>query len=741
MPRFLTCILLLVVSPLAAQFTYTLNQNIPVVHDGDTLSLAWAGGLNSPQFNTIDLDGDGSQDMVIYDRTANKILPFISKNGGFTYAPELQTLFPEGIRNWMLLRDFNCDGKKDIFVSDPRGIAVYVNTTEPGQKLSWRVFNFRNDSQFKHLLTQGFNSAINLQVNSSDIPSISDIDDDGDLDILTYRFSGASTVEFHKNMSMERDGNCDSLQYERVTQNWGEYEECQCGKFAFNGAECPSSSGRQQHQGGKSLLALDLNGDQVKELVVSEEECTELFALSNTGTQENALISSATSAFPNSSNPASLFVFPAAYNEDVDMDGIDDLLIAPNVSGNVNSSINFESSSWFYRNTGTNELPEFAFIKRDFLQDEMIDLGENAAPAFADLDGDGDQDMLIGSYLQLQNLGFRASLVHYENVGTATDPSFELRNNDYKQFSAFGLINIKPKFRDINLDGNIDLVFSATSTNSGSTAIYYLLNQSANSFDPSSELRQLFLISDRFPNNENYEIFDIDSDGLPDILLGRSSGRLEYYKSLGPIEEPTFEKQEEPFYGIDFSVFRQSPAVTIEDLDANGSVDMFIGDAGGNTTIYADFLNHLEDPRPGVEKLFRDSLSNDSVSLRLGNKLYATTANLFNADKPALVMGTGEGGLIVLENNEAVINPVLPVRGNIAIYPNPVRNDQTLKIGVTKSMKVDVIAISGQRIFSDLAIKANEIITLDITSLRSGIYTVVGRREGKIEARRFMVTK
>ena len=34
--------------------------------------------------------------------------------------------------DWCLLRDYNCDGKPDIFTSFQNGIRVYTNTTEAG---------------------------------------------------------------------------------------------------------------------------------------------------------------------------------------------------------------------------------------------------------------------------------------------------------------------------------------------------------------------------------------------------------------------------------------------------------------------------------------------------------------------------------------------------------------------------------------------------------------------------------
>jgi len=726
MRRLFIIFILCCSSPAFSQFVYDIDQSISVI-DGDTLLMPWAGGLNSPQFSKMNLDHSGDEDLVVYDRATSKLSTFISQNGQYVYAPVYEQYFPSELRNWVLLRDYNCDGKKDLFVSDPRGVAVYENTTMPDEKPSWRIFNFRVGQNFKHLLTQGFTSVINLQINGSDIPAITDVDNDGDLDILAYRFSGASTIEFHKNLSMERDGNCDSLQFERVTQTWGEFEECECGVFAFNGDDCPpGNGGRVNHQGGKSILLQDLNGDNIKDLLLSEEQCSELYALRNTGTADNALISSVDANFPNTVNPARLFIFPAAYAEDVDFDGVKDLIVSPNVPSNVGSAVNFESSAWFYKNTGSDSNPEYSLQQRDFLQQQMIDLGENAVPSFFDVDGDGDLDMIVGSYLRLESFGFRSTLSLYENTGSVAQPVFRKSNEDYLFLSAFGFINIKPKFSDIDNDGKVDLIFIATQLNNGSTNVYYYLNQVNNGLSVnSSQIQVLFNIGNSFPSNENFEINDIDGDGLKDILIGRSTGKLEYHRNIGTNSTPDFELIDDTFYDLDFSAFRQSPAPIISDLDGNGSEDMLIGDAGGNLALYPDFKSTIDNPSEGITKLFRTE-DMDSLSIRLGNRLVPTVANIFSADKPAIIIGNGGGGLSVLKHNDAIVNPVVRFNKEIGVFPNPVKSGELITIGATENTFVSIVSITGQTIYKNIELKAGEAIQLETEGLKEGIYTVVG---------------
>ena len=63
--KFLICVLLLsFVSSLGNAQNYIVSNDIPVSANGNLLRSAWAGGLNSPQFSSIDLHNDGILDLV-----------------------------------------------------------------------------------------------------------------------------------------------------------------------------------------------------------------------------------------------------------------------------------------------------------------------------------------------------------------------------------------------------------------------------------------------------------------------------------------------------------------------------------------------------------------------------------------------------------------------------------------------------------------------------------------------------
>ncbi|HZI26078.1 MAG TPA: VCBS repeat-containing protein, partial [Chryseolinea sp.] len=375
---------LLLVLPfgIQAQFNYVLDQSIPVRNDPSAmLLLPWAGGLNAAHYNTLDLNGDGRDDLVLYDRMGDRILTFLNLDNMYLYAPEYETFFPKEITNWLLLRDYNCDGRKDIFTGNIQGIKVYINVTAAEGNLSWEEVSFYavpGERKSTVLLTKGFLDKINLQLQFDDLPSIVDADGDGDLDIFNIRYFGQGTIEYHQNFSMERYGTCDSLDFERITQTWGNVTECGCADFAFNGEDCGSTGGRVKHAGGKSLLMLDIDANGSLDALFSEAECNNLYALPNTGSIESPVISSYNN-FPEST-PVDFPIFPAPFYEDVDFDGRKDLIAIPNIFSKTSDILNADlsHSNWVYKNYGTNESPDFSFTTNSFLQEQMIDVGDNA---------------------------------------------------------------------------------------------------------------------------------------------------------------------------------------------------------------------------------------------------------------------------------------------------------------------------------------------------------------------------
>src|SRR5690606_25386962 len=93
--------------------------SLPVTKEGKTLHNAFAGGLNSIQPSSLDIDRDGFQDLVVFDREGDafKIFLYRETENGFEYLfdPAKAALFPDSAFSLAIFRDFDNDGRKDLF--------------------------------------------------------------------------------------------------------------------------------------------------------------------------------------------------------------------------------------------------------------------------------------------------------------------------------------------------------------------------------------------------------------------------------------------------------------------------------------------------------------------------------------------------------------------------------------------------------------------------------------------------
>ncbi len=679
---------------------------IPLTQDGSALQNPWAGGLNSMQFSNFDFDGDGTDDLFAYDRTANKATIFLRKDNQWQYAPEMDQLLPDNLSNWAVFVDINCDGEKDLFTGSPFGIRIFKTSRDANLVPNFQLT--RNP-----LLTQGASGKINLQVAATDVPFIGDVNGDGLPDILVYNFANGGFVEYHKNISMEVGTDCGAMEFRRETREWGDFEECDCNEFAFGGQSCGAANARVDHAGGKSLLLIDMNQNGLPDLITSHELCEELYFLDNTGTTETAKFESFVNQFPNEQNPANSGLFPAPYWVDADNDGIKDLMVSTNLAFNQLNQTDFRNSIRYYKNTGSNEAPNFDFVQSNFLQDQMLDLGENSFPTSADLNGDGLVDILIGNRGQLVEGNFRANLTLLRNIGTAEAPAFELVNTDFADFSSLNLTNLKPKLIYFDADGIIDLVFSATQNNQ--TGVYWI-NGEANGGEVQFNQAKRASFEFTIGLNDNIAFHDINEDGKMDLLLAKSSGSLNYYINTGDSSNPVFTLETENYLGIDDNNIASSLTITVADFTEDGKADLLTSDLSGRLTLYADFKNGQANPS-------QDLLENNGNLgfTRLANRSFLGAAKLYQNEAPVLLVGSVAGGLQLYRSEAMITSIAVPIEEKLTaqVYPNPTNGE--LYINSPSNAQASIITMQGQMAISNIELSKNQ-NRLAISSLSAGIY-------------------
>ena len=102
-------------------------------YGGIPLKFPWAGGMNSCQFCSIDLNLDGINDLLIFDRHGNRKLTFINHGSpnmaDYAFSPGYAQLLPS-MHDWVITYDYDLDGKKDIFTYGLGGVRVFRNISD-----------------------------------------------------------------------------------------------------------------------------------------------------------------------------------------------------------------------------------------------------------------------------------------------------------------------------------------------------------------------------------------------------------------------------------------------------------------------------------------------------------------------------------------------------------------------------------------------------------------------------------
>ena len=114
-PAWLLILLMALAAGAAQAQTFRPVNEYPVLVAGDTLAYAWAGGLNQPQFFLADLDANGWEELVVFDRSASRPLVFDWDAAAqqWTFHPNWSQYFPP-MSHWTYLGDLTCDGQADL---------------------------------------------------------------------------------------------------------------------------------------------------------------------------------------------------------------------------------------------------------------------------------------------------------------------------------------------------------------------------------------------------------------------------------------------------------------------------------------------------------------------------------------------------------------------------------------------------------------------------------------------------
>lgn len=710
-------------------FGFYRNDSVKFINlNSQELKYPWIGGLNSCQFFEIDIDQNGVDDLIIFDKHGSRIIPFLKYNlcglQDFIFAPQYKEIFPK-FESWVQSHDFNMDGQKDIFTYTTAGIKVYQNVSD-GEEFKLELHSPRLNSDY------GGNMEVNLFCLSEDYPAIADIDGDGDLDILNFWTLGMY-MDYHKNVSIENYGDLDSLKFELETRCWGYFSEHEDSNILYLDDDCnglASIQDRNYRHAGSTMLAYDFNNNGIMDLLIGDVDFPQLFLLENGGTADSAYIIRQDTLFPSADKPIRLYSMPAPALIDVNFDGLLDLVVSP-FDPSLDKAEN-KNSVWVYHNVGTNEVPEFEFITDNFIQGESIDFGGGAYPVLADINGNGLLDMMVGNwgeYDSSKHIGYilhsyySSSISYVKNVGNAQNSQFQHIDDDVGNLRQHALLGLYPAVGDVDNDGDLDLIVGQSDG-----SIIFLENIAGPHQEPQFAQAEFLYQNIDVGEYSAPVLFDLNRDGKLDLIIGNRKGKLSYYENTGTAENPIFTLITDFLGGVDVRDYDESyfgyatPCFYVK----NDTTHLFVGSEKGNIYHYRNIDNNLD----GDFELETDKMvftrDNNNITIDEGIRTAVALANLNGDGFPELIVGNYSGGLAYYSGSTPSIYDVgigennTPENDKVIIFPNPFRTDFKIS-GIESSFvdNIEIFDISGRLIKSQ-----KNIDLIDMQGYKSGIYFV-----------------
>ena len=614
------------------------------------------GGLNVPRPQFYDIDADGDLDLFIQERTG--ALMFFENTGTpaahrFTWRTDAYADLDVG--EWARLADLDGDGDADVLAE---------------QRFSF-VRYFRNDGSPQEAFFTGAADTLKdvsgepIFSDRQNLPALADIDCDARLDLFIPLLDGHLTYYAHEGVGT------DGLpRFRFVTDRYQD--------LAIIGGFGKAAS--DLRHGAAAITFSDVDRDGDHDLFWGDFFSPSLYVIENTGTCAEPVLELATDLFP-AEEPLETRGYNAPAFADLDDDGDDDLfagVIGGAFGGGPDAAANF----YFYRHT----VPGFALQTRQLIS--SLDVDEESMPVFVDLDGDADLDLIVGNKIDPVDLR-AADLFFFRNEGSSREPAFRLVTDALVDL-ATRHFNTAPAFADLDDDGDADLLvggFDGTIAwyrNDGTVAAPVFGVADTLTYVTMAGRTRVLDVG----QNSTPALVDHDGDGDLDLFVGEASGVLNLYRNVGTREAARFALLAEDslrYAGIDVGT-RSAPV--FQDVTGDGLWDLVVGAGEDGVFVYH---NMGLSPEPAF--VFAGVFAVPE-SPPLAAPAFADVDADGDAD---LFLGNRSGGLFFYRNDAVLTATETPsdvpekLFFDVSIYPNPFRDATTLGFRLARGGQVRLV--------------------------------------------------